>query len=254
MTKFKFVKYKTNKKIRVIFKDPGSDIFVVFLHGLKSDLTGKKPNYLMIQCKKRKVGFMGIEYSGHGKSYGKFETGTITSWSNDVKFIIKQKLINKKIIIIGSSLGAWLGLIQLKYFKNIIGFIGIGAAPEFLDRLIWKKLSRKNKNLVLKNKYYNLENDDYSYKITLKIIKDGRKNKVLNKKNNSKFPIYLLHGEKDNVVPQSLSRKILKVFPNSKKEFIKIKNGDHSLSRIKDLKILSNYMNKIIDYCAKPSL
>ena len=93
MTKFKFVKYKTNKKIRVIFKDPKSDIFVVFLHGLKSDLTGKKPNYLMKQCKKRKVGFMGLEYSGHGKSYGKFETGTITSWSNDVKFIIKQKLI-----------------------------------------------------------------------------------------------------------------------------------------------------------------
>ena len=52
MTKFKFVKYKTNKKIRVIFKDPGSDIFVVFLHGLKSDLTGKKPNYLMKQCKR----------------------------------------------------------------------------------------------------------------------------------------------------------------------------------------------------------
>jgi len=80
------------------------------------------------------------------------------------------------------------------------------------------------------------------------------KNKVLNKKNNSKYPIYLLHGEKDDVVPQSLSRKILKVFPNSNKEFIKIKNGDHSLSRVKDLKILSNYMNKIIDYCAKPSL
>ena len=93
MTKFKFVKYKTNKKIRVLFKNPKADIFVVFLHGLKSDLTGKKPNYLMKQCKKRKVGFMGIEYSGHGKSYGKFETGTITSWSNDVKFIIKQKLI-----------------------------------------------------------------------------------------------------------------------------------------------------------------
>ena len=62
MTKFKFVKYKTNKKIRVIFKDPGSDIFVIFLHGLKSDLTGKKPNYLMKQCKKRKVGFMALEY------------------------------------------------------------------------------------------------------------------------------------------------------------------------------------------------
>jgi len=254
MTKFKFIKFKTNKKIRILFENYKSDIFVVFLHGLKSDLTGKKPNYLMKYCKKIKIGFAALEYSGHGKSYGKFETRTITNWANDVKFIIKKKLINKKIIIIGSSLGAWLGLIQLKYFKNIIGFIGIGAAPEFLDRLIWKKLSNKNKNLLIKKKYYNLENKDYSYKITLKIIKDGRKNKVLNKKNKSKFPVYLLHGQKDDVVPQSLSRKILKVFPNSKKRFIKIKNGDHSLSRVKDLKILSKYMNKIIDYFTKPSL
>ena len=68
MTKFKFIKYKTNKKIRVIYKNLKSDIFVIFLHGLKSDLTGKKPNYLMKQCKKRKVGFMALEYSGHGKS------------------------------------------------------------------------------------------------------------------------------------------------------------------------------------------
>ena len=254
MTKFKFITYKHQKRIRVLYENPKSNVFVVFLHGLKSDLTGKKTNYLMKQCKKRKVGFMALEYSGHGKSYGVFEKGTITSWSNDIKFMIKRKLINKKLIIIGSSLGAWLGLIQLKYFENIVGFIGIGAAPEFLDRLIWKKLSKKKKKLVLKKKFYDLENDNYSYKITLKIIKDGRKNKVLNKKSNSKFPVYLLHGEKDNVVPQSLSRKILKIFPNSKKKFIKIKNGDHSLSRVKDLKILSNYMNKIIDYCAKPSL
>ena len=247
MTKFKFIKFKTNKKIRVLFKNSESDIFVVFLHGLKSDLTGKKPDYLMRYCKRRKIGFLALEYSGHGKSYGKFESATITSWSNDVKFIIRKKLIDKKMIIIGSSLGAWLGLIQFKYFKNIIGFIGIGSAPEFLERLIWKKLSKKNKSLVYKNKYYKLENDDYSYQISLKIIKDGRKNKVLNKKNKSKSPVYLLHGEKDDVVPQSLSKRILKIFPNSKKKFIKIKNGDHSLSRVKDLKILSSYIDKIID-------
>ena len=254
MTKFKFITYKHQKRIRVLYENPKSNVFVVFLHGLKSDLTGKKTNYLMKQCKKRKVGFMALEYSGHGKSYGVFEKGTITSWSNDIKFMIKRKLINKKLIIIGSSLGAWLGLIQLKYFENIVGFIGIGAAPEFLDRLIWKKLSKKKKKLVIKKKFYDLENDNYSYKITLKIIKDGQKNKVLNKKYKFKFPVYLLHGEKDDVVPQSLSRKILKVFPNSEKKFIKIKNGDHSLSRLKDLKILNYYVNKIIDYCNKPSL
>ena len=58
-----------------------------------SDIEGKKPQTLLKFAKNNKLGFLALEYSGHGKSYGKFETGTITSWSNDVKFIIKQKLI-----------------------------------------------------------------------------------------------------------------------------------------------------------------
>ena len=137
MTKFKFIKYKTNKKIRVIYKNPKSDIFVIFLHGLKSDLTGKKPNYLMKQCKKRKVGFMALEYSGHGKSSGIFTKGNISIWSNDAKRVIKKIVGKKDFILIGSSMGAWISLNQFRYFKKqILGFIGIGSAPEFLDRLM----------------------------------------------------------------------------------------------------------------------
>jgi hypothetical protein len=33
---------------------------------------------------------------------------------------------------------------QFKYFKNqIVGFVGIGSAPEFLERLMWKKFTKK---------------------------------------------------------------------------------------------------------------
>ena len=80
------------RKIRYLFNNTSRDIYVVFLHGFKSDLEGDKPKILHKFCKKKNIGFLGLEYSGHGKSYGKFEDGTISSWTNDVK-----KVINKKI-------------------------------------------------------------------------------------------------------------------------------------------------------------
>ena len=49
----------------------------MFLHGLKSDMEGKKPLFLNRYCKKNKVNFLSLEYAGHGKSYGKFQDFTI---------------------------------------------------------------------------------------------------------------------------------------------------------------------------------
>ena len=220
---------------------------IVFLHGLKSDLEGKKPLFLNKYCKKKKVNFLSLEYSGHGKSYGKFENGTISQWRNNVKFVIHKIVKKEKFLIIGSSLGAWLGLLQFQDFKTqIIGFIGIGSAPEFLDRLIWQKLKNNEKKLFFKKKFYMLKSDGYEYKIKLALLKDGRENKVLNKRINLKIPVFLIHGKKDDVVPLKLSKKIFSIFPQAKKKIKIIKGGDHSLSRKGDLKKIANLMDKII--------
>ena len=43
-------------------------------------------------------------------------------------------------------MGSWLSINQFKYFqKQIKGFMGIGSAPEFLERLMWKKFTKKMK-------------------------------------------------------------------------------------------------------------
>ena len=43
-------------------------------------------------------------------------------------------------------MGAWISLNQFKIFKKQIkGFLGIGAAPEFLENLMWKKFTKKLK-------------------------------------------------------------------------------------------------------------
>ena len=247
MTKFNYIYFKKDKKLRILNSKLNSKLTIVFLHGLKSDMEGKKPLFLNRYCKKNKVNFLSLEYSGHGKSYGKFENGTISNWKNNVKFVIHKIIKKEKFLIVGSSLGAWLGLLQFREFKKqIIGFIGIGSAPEFLDRLVWQKLKNNEKKLFLKKKFYMLKSDGYEYKIKLALLKDGRKNKVLNKKINSKIPVFLIHGKKDDVVPLKLSKKIFDIFPKAKKKMEIVKEGDHSLSRKGDLKKLANLIDEAI--------
>ena len=98
-------------------------------------------------------------------------------------------------------------------------------------------------------KIYYLEHGNFTYPLTKQLILDGKKNKVLNNRINLNIPIVLFHGTNDEVVPLNFSRKILKIFKKSKKKLIKVKNGDHSLSRKKDLIKICNELNHIIkDY------
>ena len=126
MTKYKYLKLNKYKKIRYLSINNKANLCVVFLHGFMSDLEGNKPKSLLKFCKNKKIGFLGLEYSGHGKSSGKFVRGNISIWSQDTKKIINKITKNKNIILIGSSMGSWIGLNQFKYFsKKIKGFIAV---------------------------------------------------------------------------------------------------------------------------------
>ena len=113
--------------------------------------------------------------------------GNISKWSKETKIIIKKIVKKNNFILVGSSMGSWLALNQFKYFeKQIKGFVGIGSAPEFLEKLMWNKFSKKIKQEIIFKGIYNLKHGNYEYPITYQLIKDGRKNKILKKKNNIK--------------------------------------------------------------------
>ena len=246
MANFKYLKFSKLKKLRYINYNKNSKIYLVFLHGFMSDLEGEKPKNFIKYCKKRNLGFLGLEYSGHGKSSGDFIKGNISKWSYEVKYSIKKIVRKKNFILVGSSMGSWLSLNQFKYFhKQILGFLGIGSAPEFLELLMWKKFSKKIKSEIQKKGIYQLKHGNYEYPITYQLIKDGRKNKVLNKKINLNIPVTMVHGTKDEVVPVNFSRKVLRLFKSKKKRMITIKNGDHSLSSKKNLKKINSELDKI---------
>ena len=247
MKKFKYLKISKTKKLRYIDNYYKEKLYIIFLPGFMSDIDGKKPQAFKKYAVKNKLGFLAIEYSGHGKSSGKFIKGNITQWSNDAKNSIKKIVKQNKFILIGSSMGAWISLNQFKYFKNqILGFVGIGSAPEFLERLMWKKFPKKNKKEIFTKGLSIIKNGQYEYPITYQLIKDGRKNKILSKKIKSKIKITMVHGSKDEVVPLSFSKKVLSIFTSAKKKLVVIKNGDHSLSDKNSLKRIIKELDSII--------
>ena len=247
MKKFKYFKLSKTKKLRFIDNYFKKKLYIVFLHGFMSDIEGKKPQTFLRFAKKNKLGFLALEYSGHGKSSGEFIKGNISSWTRDTKLIIKKIVKKNNFILIGSSMGSWIGLNQFKYYKKQIkGFVGIGSAPEFLTRLMWNKFPKKTKRELLKTRKILIKNGGYEYPITLQLIKDGRKNRVLRRKINSKIYVTMIHGQKDEVVPVSFSRLVLKVFSKAKKRVVIIKNGDHSLSNQRPLRIIIKELDTII--------
>ena len=247
MTNFKYHKISKIKKIRYLTNYYKENLYIVFLHGFMSDIDGEKPKVFLEYAKKNKIGFLAVEYSGHGKSSGEFTKGNISKWTAETKIMIK-KIVNKNdFILIGSSMGSWISLNQFKFFKKQIkGFLGIGSAPEFLEKIMWKKFTKKMKNETIKNGVYNLKHGAYEYPITHQLIKDGRKNRILDKKINTKIPVTMLHGSKDDTVPVIFSKKVLRLFSNAKKKLIIIKNGDHSLFNKKLQKKIIRELDLII--------
>mgnify|MGYP006096009639 FL=1 len=247
MTRYCYYEISKSKKIRYLKKVQKDSTYIVFLHGFMSDLQGKKPKALLDFAKKNKLGFLALEYSGHGKSSGNFIDGNISKWSTETCLLIKKIIKKNDFILIGSSMGAWIALNQFQNFKNQIkGFLGIGSAPEFLENLMWRKFSKKMKKEIISKGRINLKREEYEYPITYQLIKDGRKNKVLDKSISQNIKVTMVHGSKDNSVPLIYSRKVLKIFTNARKKLVVVKNGDHSLSKKKWLDIIKKEVKLII--------
>ena len=119
---YKRSKYFTTlnkKKIKYLFIKKNSQITVVFFHGFMSDMIGAKPTAIEKFCRKLKLNFLKFEYSGHGRSSGKFIEGNISKWTDEAKQLIKLKIKkNKNLIFVGSSMGSWIALNLFSFFKK----------------------------------------------------------------------------------------------------------------------------------------
>jgi len=221
-------------------KSPGKSPGVMFCGGFMSDMTGTKAMALEKFCREQGQAFIRFDYQGHGQSSGKFSDGTISQWFADALAVFDQ-LIEGPQILVGSSMGGWIALlIVLARPERVKAFVGIAAAPDFTEDLMWEKYSdAQQQQLIQEGMLYEpSEYGEQPYAITKQLIEDGRNNLLLRAPITLNVPVRLLQGMKDDDVPWQRSLMLAEKLQSNDVRTILVKDGDHRLSRDVDLKLL----------------
>lgn len=235
----KFITVKNDRRI-AYHKSAARAPTVIFCGGYMSDMEGTKATYLEETCSGLGLSYIRFDYSGHGSSSEEFVNGTITSWRDDALEVIDQ-LSEGPLIIIGSSMGGWIGLlVSLARKERVRAFIGIAAAPDFTRELMWDKYSAEIRDALKRDGVY-LEPSEYRdepYKVSYALIQDGENHILLNREIELSCPVRLFHALKDRDVPSDTSARIADKLLSEDVIVSFSKTGDHSLSSPADLERL----------------
>jgi hypothetical protein len=227
---------------------PGLGPTIVFLPGYRSDMNGDKATELAAFCAERGQALLRFDYTGHGASGGRFEDGTIGIWAADALAVI-DRLTAGRLILIGSSMGGWLALLTaLARPERVVAVVGVAAAPDFTEGLMWQSMTPSEQTTLMRDGVLFVPSQyGDPTPITRGLIEDGRNHLVLTDRINLECPVRLLHGQADPDVPWELALRIAERVTGSDVEVILVKDGDHRLSRPRDLALLRRTLAALLE-------
>lgn len=220
---------------------------VVFLPGLRSDMSGAKALAVRDFCASQGQAMLRLDYSGHGESSGDFTDGTIGTWTADAAAIIEAR-VPGPMILIGSSMGGWIGLLLSRRLgQHLAGFIGIAAAPDFTEDLMWASMTAQEQQRLLAEGRLSVPSDyGDPLIITKALIEDGRSHLVLREDISLPCPVRLLQGQHDPDVPWETALRLAAHLQSPDVQTILIKDGDHRLSRPGDIDVLLGALQALL--------
>jgi len=226
---------------------PGATPTAVFLPGFMSDMTGEKALAVEAFCRARGQACLRLDYSGHGASGGRFEDGTIGRWTADALFLIDQ-LTEGPILLIGSSMGGWIALhVALARPGRVAGLIGIAAAPDFTERLMWEAMAPPERAALLRDGFLRVPSAYGGDQIiTRALIEDGRARVLLGGPIDIACPVRLLHGMEDADVPWETALALSAALVARDVRVSLIKDAGHRLSRPQDIALLCASLEELL--------
>ncbi len=240
-----FITYEDRKLAYVTHAGRGPT--VVFFPGFMSDMEGSKALALDDFCQSRGQAYVRFDYSGHGQSSGAFTDGTIGAWAADALAIIDQ-VTDGDLILVGSSMGGWIGLLAaLARPDRVKGYIGLAAAPDFTKELCWDRYSDEIKATLRRDGVY-YEACDYGddpYPMTLRLLEEGNDHLLLGATIPLTCPVRLIQGQQDPDVPWRTAQRISDRLTSTDVVITYVKSGDHRLSSDADLKRLCQQVKEI---------
>jgi pimeloyl-ACP methyl ester carboxylesterase len=221
---------------------------VMFLGGFRSDMTGTKALFLEDYCRRRGHAYLRFDYFGHGASTGDFDSGTIGRWAEDAIAVL-DSLTEGKQILVGSSMGGWIMLLAaLARPSRVCGLVGVAAAPDFTEDLVWPRLDAEQQRalrgggtVILASQY-----DPAGYTYRPSLFEDGKRRLVMREPIALECPVRLLHGMLDDAVPWRTSLALAERLAGADITLSLIKDGDHRLSREPDLARLGRALDELL--------
>src|SRR5262249_24902887 len=131
-------------------------------------------------------------------------------------------------------------LAALARHDRIAGLVGIAAAPDFTEDLMWDRMSAARREALARDGVIH-EPSKYAeapYEIGRALIADGRRHLLLRGRIHIRWPSLLLHGMADPDVPWDTSMRLVQQLASDDVILTLIKDGDHRLSRDADLQRL----------------
>lgn len=231
---------------RIGGRSPG----VVFLHGLRSDMEGGKAQALEAWCRAGGRAFVRFDCFGHGRSSGEFAAGTIGRWAADAVAVLDALTAGPQVLV-GSSMGGWTALLAaLERPDRVAGLVGIAAAPDFTEELMWAEFTAEQRRQLLQDGEV-VEPDAYDperpLRISRALIEDGRNHLLLVDAINLACPVRLIHGQQDADVPWRNALRLAECLAGGDVEVVLVKDGDHRLSRDRDLARMVGVVAALVD-------
>ncbi len=218
----------------------GTGPTVVWLSGFKSDMAGTKAQVLADWARAKGQSFLRLDYSGHGRSGGAFEDGTIGRWRDDALAVI-DAASDGPLVLVGSSMGGWLALLVAKARpERVAGMVLIAPAADFTEDLLWAGLDPAARREIEETGRWARPSayDPQPYVITRRLIEEGRAHLQLGAPITFAGAVRILQGARDPDVPFTHAQRLADRLTTDDLAFTLIRDGDHRLSRPQDLKKL----------------
>ena len=215
---------------------------VVWIGGFKSDMDSTKALALDAWAARESRAFLRFDYSGHGRSAGRFEEGTIGVWLEDTVAAVRYLTVGPQILV-GSSMGGWLTLLLARTLagkgetERLAGMVLIAPATDFTEVLMWDQFTPEIRAAITTDGFW-LRKSDYAdtpYPITRALIEDGRRHQLLDSEIRTYCPVHILQGMRDPDVPWHHAMLLVEHLSSDPVSVTLVKGGDHRLSRDEDL-------------------
>ena len=241
------LKRGNNPDIAYTFERGKENLCVLFLHGWGSHRKRPKASVISEKAKQMGCSYLSLDYTSHGESGGEPHLFTVGQGIQDTLDVINKAIPDMPLLIVGNSIGGWIGLWLAKELKQTVAFMGLAPAPD-ITKAVWDKMMPAYAKIAIKKgNILGPAPETEGLCLTKQLFQDGKDHYLLDSNINFTGPVHILIGDKDKRVEWERVIRLKDRLTSENVMITLIKGADHHLSEPGDLKVIQRTLENLVN-------